>query len=124
MKRRLFFVVFAVLACCSFVPLLSAAGAPEAKARMRERVAAIDRLKIGEFVGENNRGFLEVRKPDKEATAVVAAENQDRATVFSDSAAAAGTTAEAFGRVFARQIAQASKPGVWLQNEKGDWYKK
>jgi hypothetical protein len=124
MKRRIFLVLFAALACCSLIPLLSAAGAPEAKTRMRERVAAIDRLKIGEFVGENNRGFLEVRKPDKEATAVVAAENQDRATVFSDAAAAAGTTAEAFGRVFAKQISQASKAGVWLQRESGEWYKK
>jgi len=124
MKHRIFFVLFAALACCSLIPLLNAAGASEAKARMRERVAAIDRLKIGGFVGENNRGLLEVRKPDKDAPSAVAAENQDRATVFSDAAAAAGTTAEAFGRVFARQIAQASKPGVWLQRESGEWYKK
>jgi hypothetical protein len=124
MKRRIFFVLFAAIACCSCIPLLNAAGATEAKARMRERVAAIDRLKIGEFIGENNRGFLDVRKADKEANAVVAAENQDRTIVFSEAAANAGSTADAFGRAFARQIAQASKPGVWLQNEKGEWYKK
>jgi uncharacterized protein YdbL (DUF1318 family) len=76
-------------------------------------------------VGENNRGFLELRKAgDASGSAAVAAENQDRAVVFADAAARAGSTADAVGRTFARQIAAASASGVWVQREDGSWYKK
>ena len=91
---------------------------------MRERVPAIDRLKLSEAVGENNRGLLEVRKPGGDAAAIVEAENQDRVTVFADTASRAGSSADAVGRAFARQVAAASAAGVWLQREDGAWYKK
>ena len=124
MKSR---TLFLLAACFSFflaAPLINAAGAGEAKARMRQRVHTIDELKLSEAVGENNRGFLEVRKSEGDAAAVVQAENRDREEVFRETAARAGSTAEAVGRAFARQIAAASKPGVWLQREDGSWYKK
>ncbi len=105
---------------------VAAVGAPvdEAKGRMRERVPVIDALKRSEAVGENNRGYLEVRKDEGEAAEVVAGENTDRRVVFADAAARSGASAEVVGRSFARQIASASAPGVWLQRENGEWYKK
>lgn len=124
MKSRILLLVLACLSLFVGLPVVSAAGAGEAKARMRERVPSIDQLKLAEAVGENNRGFLEVRKADGNAAAVVEAENRDRSEVFRETAARAGSSAEAVGRSFARQIAAASAPGVWLQKDDGSWYKK
>ena len=124
MKSRILLLVLSCLSLFVGLPAVSAASAGDAKARMRERVSSIDELKLAEAVGENNRGFLEVRKSEGDAAAVVEAENKDRTEVFQATAARAGSTADAVGRAFARQIAAASKPGVWLQKDDGSWYKK
>ena len=123
MKRRAFFT-FCLFLLGVFTVGLRAADASEAKGRMRERVAKIDQLKVAEAVGENNRGLLELRKPGGDAAAVVEAENRDRNTVFQDTASRTGTSAEAVGRAFAKQIAAASAHGVWIQKEDGSWTKK
>lgn len=124
MNRRIFLSLFAIVACLFANALSAAESAAEAKARMRERVSTIDQLKLAEAVGENNRGFLEVRKPEGNASAVVDAENKDRATVFNDTASRAGSSPDAVGRAFAKQVAAASAPGVWIQREDGTWQKK
>lgn len=124
MTPRILFLFVALLGFFAHLPVFAADAVAEAKARMRDRVPAIDQLKIAEVVGENNRGFLELRKPDNAASAVVDAENRDRATVFSDAAARTGSTPEVVGRTFAKQVAAASAPGVWIQREDGTWVKK
>ena len=124
MNRRTFFLFCSIFITVFASGSLLAAGANEAKARMRERVAAVDRLKIAGAVGENNQGFLEVRKSEGDAAAVVAAENKDRSEVFSDTAARTGSTAAAVGKSFARQVASSSAAGVWIQNDSGAWAKK
>ena len=124
MNRRTFFLFCSLLVTVFASGSLWAAGANEAKARMRERVAAVDRLKIAEAVGENNQGFLEVRKNEGDAAAIVAAENKDRSEVFSDTAARTGSTAAVVGKAFARQIAASSSAGVWIQKDNGAWAKK
>jgi uncharacterized protein YdbL (DUF1318 family) len=96
----------------------------EAKAGMRERLAVIDQLKAAGAVGEGMDGRLVLRTPGPETEAAVAAENADRAVLFAELARRGGGTAEAAGREFARQLARASKPGVWLQREDGVWYRK
>ncbi len=102
-----------------------AADASTAKARMRERVPVIDRLKVSEAVGENNQGFLEARGGGGgDAASVVSSENTDRQAVFADTASRTGSSAEVVGRAFAKQIAAASASGVWIQRENGQWYKK
>lgn len=101
-----------------------AADAAAARARMRERVSAVDQLKLAGAVGENNRGFLEVRADQGDAGAVVSAENADRREVFAETAARVGSTADAVGRAFAKQIAAASAAGVWVQRETGEWTRK
>ena len=102
----------------------AADGAAGAKARMRQRVPQLDQLKLAEAVGENNRGFVEVRKAEGDAASVVDAENRDRAEVFSETARNAGSNPDAVGRAFAKQIAAASARGVWVQREDGSWQKK
>jgi uncharacterized protein YdbL (DUF1318 family) len=98
--------------------------AAAAKAGMRQRVAAIDALKASGAVGEANTGLLAVRTPGPDAAQVVAVENADRAVIFGELAKRTGGTPADAGRTFARQIATASKPGVWLQREDGTWYRK
>jgi uncharacterized protein YdbL (DUF1318 family) len=95
-----------------------------AKAAMRERVPALDRLKATGAVGEANTGLVAVRTASADTEALVAAENADRAVLFADLARRNGGTVEAAGREFARQLARASKPGVWLQRDDGTWYRK
>lgn len=121
MKLRILFLFAALIGLFVSTPAF-ADPVTDAKSRMRERVPELDRLKVAEAVGENNRGFLEVRKP--EGAGIADAENRDRATVFADTAARVGSTPDAVGRSFARQVAAASAPGVWIQREDGSWVKK
>ena len=121
------------LAATAFVFLFAAAlAAPVAhaqdlgaiKAKMAARLPQIDKLKEQGALGENNRGFLEVRENKGNASALASEENADRQTVYAAIAKQQKTTAEEVGKARARQIAQSSKPGVWIQDEKGNWRKK
>ena len=75
-------------------------------------------------IGENNRGFTEVRQNVENASSISSAENRDREAVYAAIAKEQGTSAETVGRVRARQIANNSAAGVWLQRESGEWYQK
>lgn len=94
------------------------------QARMRERLPQIDALKAQGALGENNRGFLEVRDNQAAAGPVSSAENADRTTVYAAIAKQTGSTPAAVGAARAKQIASASARGVWLQRENGEWYRK
>jgi uncharacterized protein YdbL (DUF1318 family) len=94
------------------------------KARMNQRLAQLDQFKSSGAVGENNRGFVEVRGGSGDASSVVSAENADREVVYAAIAKQTSATAEQVGRARARQIAAASAKGVWLQKDDGSWYKK
>lgn len=125
MNRRTFLSLFTMIA--ALLAGVSSAWAQDvagAKTRMRERVPTLDQLKLAEAIGESNRGYVEVRKPDGNAAAVADAENKDRAVVFQDTAARTGSTADAVGRAFAKQVIAASAPGVWVQRDDGSWQKK
>jgi uncharacterized protein YdbL (DUF1318 family) len=93
------------------------------RARMSQRLPQIDALKSSGALGENNRGYLEVRTAG-EAGGVAAAENRDRETVYAELGKKTGASAEAVGRARAKQIAANSAAGVWLQRENGEWYQK
>jgi len=95
-----------------------------AKAGMRERVPVVDRLKSAGAVGEASSGMLAVRTPGAEADAVVASENADRTLIFAELSKKSGASADAAGRAFAKQIAAASKAGIWLQADDGSWQQK
>jgi uncharacterized protein YdbL (DUF1318 family) len=101
-----------------------AADLDSAKSGMRERVPQLDQLKAAGAVGEANTGLLAVRAPGAETERFVAAENADRAILFAELAKKTGGTAESAGKIFAKQIAAASKAGVWIQREDGGWFRK
>lgn len=119
MKARLFTLLaaFGLLAATAF-----AESAGDIRRRMEQRLTQIDTLKTQEVVGENNRGFLEERKPG--AGSVLTDENRDREAVYGLIAKETNASAEAVGRARAKQIAANSKPGVWVQDESGAWKKK
>jgi len=123
MKKKISSVMIAVLLC-----IVLAAGAfasaEEIRNRMIARLPAIKALKAKGIVGENNRGFLEFVGQAKEQQDVVAAENQDRAEVYSAIANQQGTTAELVGRHRAIQITEKAQSGEWLQDANGKWYQK
>lgn len=118
---RLLFLCIALLGTTAIV---RAEDLGVVRARMEKRIPQIDALKTQGAVGENNRGFLEVRAAAADADAVTSAENADRTTVYAALAAKTGATADAVGKARARQIATHSATGVWLQRENGEWYKK
>ena len=123
MKKKLYFVVFAI-----FLLIVFAAGAfPSAKeiqARMLARLPEIKALKDKGLVGENNQGLLEFVGQQKEKQDVVAAENQDRAMVYEAIAKQQGITVELVGKHRAVQIADKARTGEWLQDANGKWYRK
>jgi uncharacterized protein len=121
------------LRCFIFVSALALGGAvlpalaqdlDAVKARMSQRLSQVDALKSNGAVGENNRGFLDVRGGGGDAAGVVSAENADREVVYAALAKKTGSSADQVGRARAKQIAAASAAGVWLQREDGAWYKK
>lgn len=119
LSRPLFLAALAASAV-----VVQAADIDSAKAGMRERVPQLDQLKASGAVGEANTGLLAVRSPGPETEKFVAAENADRAILFAELAKKTGGSAESAGKVFAKQIAAASKAGVWLQREDGGWFRK
>lgn len=94
------------------------------RARMSARLSKLDPLKAGGAIGENNRGFVEVRAAKGDAAQVVAEENRDRETVYAQIAQSNGTSAGQVGRLRAKKIAENSAAGVWLQHDDGSWHKK
>lgn len=124
MTRFRFITLFLAL-CVVAVSAFAAESAADLRRRMEQRLPAIDRLKTAEAVGENNRGLLEVRgSGGTDASAIVAEENRDREAVYALIAKETGASVESVGRARARQIAANSRPGVWVQDERGQWKKK
>ena len=94
------------------------------KACMAQRLSKLDNFKARGLLGENNRGFVDLRGSDTAAGDVMAEENRDRGEVYAALAKQTGSSAEQVGRARAKQIAAGSAAGVWLQREDGTWYKK
>ena len=121
---RLLFTL-AVISLPVTMPNLHAQNLGAVKQRMAQRLPAVDALKDRGAVGENNRGFLEARAAlSGGENGTVSAENSDRAEVYGALAQQTGSTADQVGRARAKKIAETSRPGVWLQDEGGNWHKK
>jgi uncharacterized protein YdbL (DUF1318 family) len=96
------------------------------KARMDARFQAIMAMKDRGVVGENNRGFLEVRGgasgPEQQT---ISEENSDRRTVYAALAAQTGARPEDVGRTRAQQIATSvARRGHWIQDQNDQWRQK
>ncbi len=108
----------------ALVTTASAQDLPEIKARIAQRLPTLDEMKGQGFIGEDNRGMVELRGGGTAAGDVVAAENRDRGIVYAAIAKQTGVTAEEVGRARARQIAGASAKGVWVQRADNTWARK
>lgn len=124
-----FAAIFRLFVLVAVLGLGATAGRPQdaeaIKARMEQRLSAIDALKDRQVAGENNRGLLEVRgqaTPADEKT--IADENDDRRAVYVALAQKTGVTPDVVGRQRAQQISVRSKRGVWLQDAGGQWRQK
>jgi uncharacterized protein YdbL (DUF1318 family) len=121
--RSLF--AFAALFATVVATSLHAADLGAVKQSMSQRLPAVDALRDRGAAGENNRGFLEARGSVSAAeNKTIADENSDRSAVYAALAQQTGSSADQVGRARAKQIAQGSKGGVWLQRENGEWFKK
>lgn len=119
------FCVAAALVFGALAPRVVGEELGAVKQRMAQRLAEVDALKDRGAIGENNRGFLEARATlSSGESGLVAAENSDRGEVYAAVAQRTGSTPEHVGRARAKRIAENSRPGVWLQDEGGRWYKK
>jgi uncharacterized protein YdbL (DUF1318 family) len=104
--------------------LAAAAWAQDLKSRMSARRPAINALKAGGVVGENNQGYLTLLGQQADQKALVTAENKDRRQAYQIIARQQGTTAEHVGKRRALQIAKKAKAGTMVQDAKGKWHKK
>ncbi|MCD6429633.1 MAG: YdbL family protein [Deltaproteobacteria bacterium] len=94
------------------------------KEKMKARQPQIIALKAKGTIGENNCGYLEYRGKKEPTKGLLEEENQDRRTVYTAIAKQQNTSAENVGRRRAAQIAERAPAGTWLQNAKGEWYRK
>ena len=121
---RFLLLLAALVAGGAVVDSAAAEDLSAVKARMNDRLAQVDQLKVSGAIGENNRGFLEDRGGGANAAAVIAAENKDRAAVYAVIAEKTGTSADEVGRKRAQKIAATSPRGVWIQAADGTWQRK
>ena len=128
MKTRqlshIFFTLFLASLFLTTTILAGNALAASLKERMKARLPQIIQLKTEGIIGENNRGFLELRHQNAAATTLISAENQDRQTVYNAIAQQQHTIPKIVGQRRAAQIAARAAAGTWLQNSNGEWYKK
>ena len=123
MKRKVLMGIISLALSSGFIFSAMAFG-QDIKARIKARQPIILELKAAGIIGENSAGYLEFRGSKKKNEDVVKAENNDRRKVYSAIGKKTGTTAEVVGQRRALKIAELAKPGDWLQDKSGNWYKK
>jgi hypothetical protein len=107
-----------------FVLLESASAATPAE-RIRDRLPAIDSMKMAAKVGENADGYLDARASlSTEERDLMEAENADRRFLYQSIADRTGQSVDAIGRQRAVRVFELSKPGVWLKDANGKWFQK
>ena len=91
---------------------------------MKSRLPAIVALKKKGVIGENNRGYLQFIGKVNEKQDLVQTENHDRKVIYTVIAKKDGATVKLVGELRAKQIAEKSEKGYWLQAKNDKWYKK
>lgn len=114
----------ALVSLLLFAGLGAYAGLSEVKARMKDRLPAINSLKASGAIGEAATGYLVVRQDAGDASAVVGAENADRQAVYGAIASKTGSSVAAVAQRRAIQIAERAAEGTWLQGADGSWRQK
>lgn len=121
MKTKLLFIPF--LLCFALISQLGAETREAIQERISERDEVIASLLLEQKLGENNRGFLEARSElTRDELQLKEAENRDRLALYEILAREVGRSVQEIGIVRARQLAERSVPGVWIQNRRGEWF--
>lgn len=123
MKNRIFVVWILTFTFILFA-ISSVSFAQDIKARFKERLPKIIELKSQGIIGENNQGYLEFVGNTRQMQDLVDAENRDRRSVYEGIARQQGTTVQTVGQRRALQLRDLAKPGDWVQNDAGRWYRK
>ena len=123
MKNQLMlFIAIVALVLGAAAPFAHADSLSEIKVRMTKRLEQVGALKQGGSVGENNLGYLTVRKPlSGEARRVVEAENADRKAVYEAIGAKTNTSVRKVGAARAALIRGTAPEGTWVQLPSGEW---
>ena len=126
MKKSLLFGALALLAISALpATLYGANSASEIKLNMQKRLPEINALLKKGAVGEDCNGLLAARSQlSEQEQKLIAAENADRKLVYQAIAKQQNTSAELVGQRRAKQIAEKSPAGTFLQNADGKWYQK
>ncbi|MDA3791623.1 MAG: YdbL family protein [Desulfobacula sp.] len=123
MNIRKIFKIHVLLILCLIVSSQFALAAG-IKDRMKQRLPVIADLKAKGIIGEDNSGYLGFVTGAKAQEEVVAAENNDRKTVYSHFAKQQNTTINIVEKVQAKRKAERTKPGEFFQKPDGSWHKK
>lgn len=116
-------LVLLLTVCLSLVAM--GQSVQSATERIKERLPQVDNLKAEGKVGETAEGYLAPREDlGPRQQSLLEAENADRRLIYLSVAERTGQTLEAVGRQRAIRIAELARPGVWLQNPGGEWYRK
>ncbi len=121
--KRLQALIFTLI-ITSLILSTASLAAGSLKEKMRARQPKIIALKAEGIIGENRFGYLEYRGEKESRKGLMEAENHDREIVYNAIAKQQNTRAENVGRRRAAQIAERAPIGTWLQNQKGEWYRK
>jgi uncharacterized protein YdbL (DUF1318 family) len=86
----------------------------------------LDAPRASGLVGEKFDGFAQLRSPSAPADikGLVDQANQERAALYKQRAASDGATADAVGRIYAKQIFDQAPAGTWFLQESGQWVQK
>lgn len=122
MKRSITTLLAVLVLVFGVTPVVLADSAAAIKSRMAQRLAQVDALKQSGAVGENNQGYLTVRKGISAANAaLVKAENADRKAVYQMIAAKTNASATTVGKTRAASIRKKAVKGTWVQLPDGTW---
>jgi len=102
--------------------IVSAESLQEIQDRMKLRKPAIQSVLTSGKAGEGNTGYLvAIKTMDEAEKAALAAENKDRAAVYTQIAERNTTTAEKVGSQRAAKIAEIAPAGTQIQSSDGAW---
>lgn len=90
------------------------------------RADALDDARAQGAIGERFDGFAAVRDPSAppDIRKLVEDINAKRRKLYNDVSTKEGTTIDAVGRIYARQIVGIVPAGTWIMNENGKWVRK
>lgn len=90
------------------------------------RADALADARAAGTVGERFDGYLALRDPSAPASArqLVEEINTKRRQLYNQVSTREGTTIDAVGRIYAREIVGTVPPGTWILQENGQWVRK